>query len=79
MNDVHQGWDRYQRVVVPADAPMIQLLECRRAYFAGAQAVAEILRRIEDDDGTAEQRKTALDDCIAEIKAFQARVAAGRA
>jgi hypothetical protein len=32
------AWESYRTRVVPADAPPIQVQECRRAFYAGAQA-----------------------------------------
>lgn len=32
------AWKSYRNQVIPRDAPPIQLIECRRAFYAGAQA-----------------------------------------
>ena len=36
---VAEQWDQFCRVVMPADAPLIQRREMRRAFYAGAQCV----------------------------------------
>jgi hypothetical protein len=32
---VLEGWNSYRREVIPAEAPVIQVEECRRAFYAG--------------------------------------------
>lgn len=40
MSDVLiQVWDSYQSQVIPKSAGKVQIDECRRAFFAGAQAL----------------------------------------
>lgn len=36
MKYIQGGWESYRRNCIPADAPDIQLRECRQAFFAGA-------------------------------------------
>jgi len=36
MKSVKGEWEDYRRNVIPADAPEVQLVECRRAFYAGA-------------------------------------------
>lgn len=48
---VAQRFDSYQAEVIPADAPTIQVEECRRAFHAGGLAVLLMVARfIEEDD-----------------------------
>lgn len=37
-------WNSYRREVIPAEAPDVQVIECRRAFYAGAKG---LLRAIE--------------------------------
>ncbi len=75
MNELNQRWRTYKDRVIPRDAPSIQMIECRRAFFAGAAAIAEILTRLDGAPGT----KQTLDDLNLEIRQFRLEVAGDRA
>lgn len=36
---VRAMWQGYRRAVIPADAPPVQIIECRRAFYGGAWAL----------------------------------------
>lgn len=36
---VRAMWLEYRRAVIPADAPPVQIIECRRAFYGGAWAL----------------------------------------
>ncbi len=36
MNYIRAGWDGYRDQVIPKKASTVQVLECERAFFAGA-------------------------------------------
>lgn len=40
-----QCWREYERTVLPKDAPAIQRLECRRAFFAGAASLYGVVMK----------------------------------
>jgi len=40
---IQESFDSYRREVIPPDASLVQVTECRRAFFAGAQAMRAIL------------------------------------
>jgi hypothetical protein len=47
---IEAGWLSYRIVVVPDDAPEIQIEESRRAFFAGAQHLfGSIMQMLEPD------------------------------
>ncbi len=75
MNELNTRWRTYKDRVIPRDAPSIQMIECRRAFFAGAAAIAEILTRLDGAPGT----KQTLDDLNLEIRQFRLEVAGDRA
>lgn len=51
MKEIGRVWRLYHQVVlVPAGAPPVQVEETRRAFFAGAIAVLEVVGRISSDD-----------------------------
>lgn len=41
MKYIERGWQRYRDLVIPADAPDVQIQECRQAYYAGAAVLME--------------------------------------
>lgn len=43
MKIIEQQWLSYRSAVLPKEAPLIQLQECRRAFYAGAQALLQTL------------------------------------
>ena len=45
MNEIEDRWKNYRLRVIPLDAPELQAVECRRAFYAGAQAVVDLALR----------------------------------
>lgn len=43
MKPIERGWQSYRRMVVPPDAPDVQVKECRQAFYAGAAILFEAL------------------------------------
>lgn len=39
---IHEKWDSYRREVLPSTAPQVQIVECRRAFYAGAAALLSL-------------------------------------
>ena len=39
MRSVQKQWDSYRAAVVPTQASPVQVQECRRAFYAGAQVM----------------------------------------
>lgn len=79
-------WTSYAAEVVPSDASAVQIQETRRAFYAGARAGMEMLA-IDLFDNAVETPSCGhlpeggwCWDCLhAELEAFVAEVAAGRA
>lgn len=68
--------------VLPADAPPIQHIEMRRAFFAGAYATIDEIRKISDVPDTDAAEKAAaleIESMVQECEAFFADVARGHA
>lgn len=42
-NLIQEKFDSYRREVIPQDAPLVQVVECRRSFYAGAQALMGIV------------------------------------
>jgi hypothetical protein len=77
MNDIGEAWHAYRLQVVPLNAPEVQVVECRRAYYAGAGAIVRMLQTSEITAAPALVRD--LDALRVEVERFRADVTAGRA
>jgi hypothetical protein len=70
-------WNRFHEAVLPAGAGALQVLEMRRAFFAGAQVMLSILvhdtKDLSEDEGVV-----VIDDCYAEIADFAAGIQTGK-
>lgn len=65
---VFEQWQSYEREVVPAGAPMVQREECRRAFYAGGQAVFGLVMAAVDPESS--------DECEDNLQALQAELQA---
>jgi hypothetical protein len=77
MNQLEQDWKTYRLSVVPLDASNYQVIESRRAYFAGAGAVVRLLQALNLTGSPALDRE--LDLLRRDVEQFRADVTAGRA
>lgn len=72
-------WASYRRVVVPASAPLVQVQECQRAFYAGARALLHLMEtRVLDADHTevTDGEVDRLEQLEAEVLAFAETVRA---
>jgi hypothetical protein len=77
---IRQSWASYRANVIPADAPEIQLKECRRAFYGGAQAVLRnVVDTLTTDGEPTEEELSYVASLQAELHAFGEAVEAGRA
>jgi hypothetical protein len=76
---VQAAFDSYLRDVIPLGAPTVQITESKRAFYAGAQAVLQIVVAIGEDDVTEEQGVAIFESCQRELQAFLRDVVGGRA
>lgn len=60
---IGEQWASYQAEVVPPQAPAVQLEECKRAFYAGAQAMFNaVMQTAEfDSDDASEARLAAIE------------------
>lgn len=75
MRTIADQWASYERAVLPKDASAIQRRECKRAFYAGAQAVLGMqfdIANLSEDAGVA-----CLDGLLAEGEQFCRDVLAG--
>jgi hypothetical protein len=77
---VESEWRSYLESVIPKDAPRVQVVESRRAFYAGAHSLLSLLARRLGPGAEPTQADLALMDQIkAELDAFNASVASGGA
>lgn len=77
---IEESWNSYSRDVLPQDAPLIQRVECRRAFYAGAQGLLGIIMRMLDpglEPTEADLKK--MDDIDHELRDFMKNVMVGSA
>jgi hypothetical protein len=73
-------WDIYLTQVIPPGAPVVQVQECRRAFYAGAEAFFGIVMTMLDPGTEATDADLVkMDELDRELKQFAAAVKAGRA
>lgn len=73
MKYIERGWDSYRKMVVPADAPQVQIDETRQAFYAGAAILFTTLMQPGVLDPGIEETPNDLKkmaDLQAEIDAF---------
>jgi hypothetical protein len=60
---IGESWASYLAEVVPATAPEVQREECKRAFYAGAQAMFQAVMQTADlpDDDASEARLVAIE------------------
>jgi hypothetical protein len=77
---IGDAWRQYAEHIVPADAPEVQMIETRRAFYAGAIACFQGLMAMLDPGTEATEADLAKMDALdAEIKRWLADLGAGRA
>ena len=74
---IDDRWKNYRLKVIPLDAPELQAIECRRAYYAGAQAVIDIALGL--TTGSQQAAAKQMRDLKEEVLRFKAQVVGGRA
>ena len=78
MKTLQTLWNSYRVRVVPANAPEIQVQECRRAFYAGATALLGEMLSI-PDGLTEEQEMEELMKIRQELSSFADLVTQGKA
>lgn len=70
MNLIDTSWQLYVETVIPDDAGTVQLLESKRAFYAGAATVMTAINKLSDDSVTEEQGAKLLTGITNEISDF---------
>ncbi len=67
-------WGSYKREVLPRNAPDVQVVECRRAFYAGCQGLlGTIMRELTDGPDEQEPDLKMMQDIDRELKEFAVR------
>lgn len=69
---VGEEFDDYRRVVIPKTAPQIQLDESRRAFYAGAAAMACLMGKVAELPEDSIEQKQFAEILFGELQAFAA-------
>ncbi len=65
------GWESYRKLVVPDDAPDVQITETRQAFYAGASILFEgLMHGLDAGNEPTDDDLQRMDDIQAEINAF---------
>lgn len=74
------AWRSYREDVLPNDAPSNQQIECRRAFYAGAQSLFEaIMMNLGPGEEPTEAEIAMMDEVHEELQQFARDVLAGKA
>jgi hypothetical protein len=79
IDSIDATWKSYCRGVLPPDAPRVQLVECRRAFYAGFYAMLQVTFGLTDPDLPDDLGAIALLSLEQEAKRFKRDVLEGRA
>ncbi len=73
------GWRQYAERILPANAPRVQVWECRRAFYAGAAHLFHELTERVGPDSTSEDAGVEMMQGVAdEIERFMSDVNRGK-
>ena len=73
------AWVSYMDEVIPHNAPPVQIQECKRAFYAGAQALLTLVTDLGEDNVSEDAGVLLLEAMHVEMRAFLKDVKAGRA
>lgn len=77
---IKAAWESYRTEVIPKNAGQTQIIECRRAFYAGAGALlGVILWALEPGTEATEEYLKMMEQISAELTTFKNDVRGGRA
>lgn len=80
MNTVESEWKRFESAVLPPNScPAAQRKEMRRTFYAGAQAMFNLMDRLGDGAITEQGMQLVLEGIMRELKEFAIDVQTDRA
>lgn len=63
MNTIQSEWEHFQKIVIPEDASQTQIIEMKKAFYAGAMSLMRMQHRL-FDSGMNEDAVIAIIDGI---------------
>lgn len=78
-SSMNQGWESFERMVIPDDAGSIQRREMRRAFYAGAMVMLEMCSSVGDPSISEDEGFAMLESWRKEGERFVAMMNMGRA
>lgn len=79
MKALEAEWEDYRRKVIPLHAGEVQVAESRRAFFAGAASVYNLItERLEPGQEATDNDLKFLDDLNTELREFAKAVRSGK-
>ncbi len=76
---IREAWESYRRLVIPADAPLMQIVESRRVFYAGFGLALSMVLEVGDERVSSEDGAAILDALIEECGQFRKDMHEGRA
>lgn len=77
MISIKEQWESYRRHVIPRNATEVQVRECMRAFYAGAQSMMNINIAVSDESITEEVGEQILANAHDELQNFVSSVMSG--
>lgn len=78
-NTIGAKWDTFRAAVVPAKASSAQLIETRRAFYAGAQSFLDLMWNTSGDEVSEDEGAQFMSRLNSELQAFAHDVISGKA
>ena len=76
---VKGAWESFEAHVIPADSPLVQVQECRRAFYAGAMAMLSMCESVGETGVSEDEGVRRLEGWRKECERFIAMMNMGRA
>ena len=75
--EIEAAWAAYRRLVLPKDAGVIQVEECRRAFYAGAYTVFTAFHEIGEPEIPEDEGIVRMTEMGVELREWQDEVTGG--
>lgn len=79
MNTIAEQWGVFEARVIPKDAPQVQRLEMKRAFYGGAAGLLSMMLKIADSGMSDEAGGAVMDGWEDECQRFAQEVKRGAA
>lgn len=77
---IEKAWQEYETKVIPPGAPRVQIVESKRAFYAGVRALlGGLMDQLESGEEPTREDLNLMHRVLGEINAFYEKVKAGEA